>query len=288
MEKPWPVNHIFRGTFKTSQLGHVTSLSIHPSGKLALSVGTDKTLRTWNLVEGRSAFIKNLKQNAHIVKWSPSGEKYVVVVTNKVDVYKLETASVSGAITTEKRISSVRFITDSVLAIAGDDEVIRLYDCDSQKCLCEFKAHENRSAGSDQSRRGRFIPSSLDAINRPTRALPSTPVLCHCERRKWSQRNSGSSQLTVVKTPRMGLDWIGFGYAALVTSGGIIGYAKAAVSHILVPEPGVLIISVLLLTSKQFASGTLTGVMGMRFYNSGKVMPAGLIAGARKPENAAA
>ncbi|XP_038247510.1 transmembrane protein 14C-like [Dermochelys coriacea] len=25
----------------------------------------------------------------------------------------------------------------------------------------------------------------------------------------------------------MGLDWIGFGYAALVTSGGIIGYAKA-------------------------------------------------------------
>ncbi|XP_039378871.1 p21-activated protein kinase-interacting protein 1 isoform X1 [Mauremys reevesii] len=124
--------------------GHVTSLSIHPSGKLALSVGTDKTLRTWNLVEGRSAFIKNLKQNAHIVKWSPSGEKYVVVITNKVDVYKLETASVSGAITTEKRISSVRFITDSVLAIAGDDEVIRLYNCDSQKCLCEFKAHENR------------------------------------------------------------------------------------------------------------------------------------------------
>uniref|UniRef100_A0A674HV86 Transmembrane protein 14C n=1 Tax=Terrapene triunguis TaxID=2587831 RepID=A0A674HV86_9SAUR len=25
----------------------------------------------------------------------------------------------------------------------------------------------------------------------------------------------------------MGLDWVGFGYAALVTSGGIIGYAKA-------------------------------------------------------------
>lgn len=33
---------------------------------------------------------------------------------------------------------------DSVLAIAGDDEMIRFYSCDSQKCLCEFKAHENR------------------------------------------------------------------------------------------------------------------------------------------------
>ncbi|XP_068016895.1 p21-activated protein kinase-interacting protein 1 isoform X1 [Melanerpes formicivorus] len=124
--------------------GHVTSLSIHPSGKLALSVGTDKTLRTWNLVEGRSAFIKNLKQNAHIIKWSPDGERYVTVITNKVDVYKLDTASITGTITTEKRISSLRFITNSIIAIAGDDEIVRLYNCDSQKCLCEFKAHENR------------------------------------------------------------------------------------------------------------------------------------------------
>ncbi|KAF1430192.1 p21-activated protein kinase-interacting protein 1-like, partial [Spheniscus humboldti] len=124
--------------------GHVTSLSIHPSGKLALSVGTDKTLRTWNLVEGRSAFIKNLKQNAHIIKWSPDGERYVTVTTNKVDIYKLDTASITGTITTEKRVSSLRFITDSILAIAGDDEIIRFYSCDSQKCLCEFKAHENR------------------------------------------------------------------------------------------------------------------------------------------------
>ncbi|XP_061448223.1 p21-activated protein kinase-interacting protein 1 isoform X2 [Rhineura floridana] len=124
--------------------GHVTSLSIHPSGKLALSVGTDKTLRTWNLVEGRSAFIKNLKHNAHLVKWSPSGEIYVVVIANKVDMYKLATASVFGSITTEKRVSSVKFITDSILAIAGDEEFVQLFDCDSQKCLCEFKAHENR------------------------------------------------------------------------------------------------------------------------------------------------
>ncbi|XP_023613159.1 p21-activated protein kinase-interacting protein 1 isoform X3 [Myotis lucifugus] len=91
--------------------GHVTFLSIHPSGKLALSVGTDKTLRTWNLVEGRSAFIKNIKQNAHIVEWSPRGEKYVVVILNKIDVYHLDTAAVSGTITNEKRVSSVTFLS---------------------------------------------------------------------------------------------------------------------------------------------------------------------------------
>ncbi|NP_001087421.1 p21-activated protein kinase-interacting protein 1-like [Xenopus laevis] len=130
-------------TFKAHK-GQVLSLSIHPSGKLALSVGTDKTLRTWNLVEGRSAFIKNIKKNAHIVHWSPSGEKYVVVIHDTVDVYQLETAAVVGTINNPKRISSAQFITDALIAVAGDEEVIRLYDTASQKCVCEFKAHENR------------------------------------------------------------------------------------------------------------------------------------------------
>ncbi|XP_077125972.1 p21-activated protein kinase-interacting protein 1 [Ranitomeya variabilis] len=137
--KKWECQQTFR-----AHKGHVLSLSIHPSGKLALSVGTDKTLRTWNLIDGRSAFIKNIKQNAHIVLWSPSGEKYVVVIHDKVDVYSLETASVTGTVKNPKRISSVRFITDTLLVVAGDDEFIRLYDTDSQKCLCEFKAHETR------------------------------------------------------------------------------------------------------------------------------------------------
>lgn len=124
--------------------GSVSSLSVHPSGKLVLTVGTDKTLRTWNLINGRSAFIKNIKQNAHIVKWSPDGDKYVVVVNDKVDVYNLETASVTGTITNPKRISSVKFLNNSVLAVAGDDEIVRMCDVGTQKWVCEFKAHETR------------------------------------------------------------------------------------------------------------------------------------------------
>ncbi|KAK2895937.1 p21-activated protein kinase-interacting protein 1-like [Channa argus] len=124
--------------------GHVTSLSVHPSGKLVLSVGTDKTLRTWNLINGRSAFIKNIKQNAHIVRWSPDGAKYVVVVNDRVNIYDLETASVTATITNPKRISCVKFLNNSILAVAGDDEIVRLCDTGKEKWLCEFKAHETR------------------------------------------------------------------------------------------------------------------------------------------------
>ncbi|KAE8597904.1 hypothetical protein XENTR_v10016644 [Xenopus tropicalis] len=88
----------------------------------------------------------------------------------------------------------------------------------------------------------------------------------------------------------MGVDWFGFGYAALVASGGIMGYVKAGSVPSL--AAGLLFGSLAGLGAYQMsndsknvllsliASGTLAGVMGFRFYNSGKFMPAGIIAGA--------
>uniref|UniRef100_A0A670I6G2 Transmembrane protein 14C n=1 Tax=Podarcis muralis TaxID=64176 RepID=A0A670I6G2_PODMU len=89
----------------------------------------------------------------------------------------------------------------------------------------------------------------------------------------------------------MSTDWLGYGYAALVASGGVIGYAKAGSVPSL--AAGLLFGGLAGVGAYQqsqdpknvwlslIASGTLTGVMGMRFYNSRKFMPAGLIAGAR-------
>ncbi|XP_048472332.1 transmembrane protein 14C-like isoform X2 [Rhincodon typus] len=88
----------------------------------------------------------------------------------------------------------------------------------------------------------------------------------------------------------MAVDWIGFGYAALVASGGLVGYVKAGSvpslaagllfgsaagfgAYQITQDPKNIWLSLI-------ASGALTGIMGMRFYNSGKFMPAGLVAGA--------
>ena len=38
------------------------SVAVHPSGKLALSAGMDKTLRTWNLMTAKNAYVTNIKE----------------------------------------------------------------------------------------------------------------------------------------------------------------------------------------------------------------------------------
>lgn len=91
-------------------------------------------------------------------------------------------------------------------------------------------------------------------------------------------------------SPLVPLHYFGFGYAALVATGGIIGYAKAGSVPSL--AAGLFFGGLAGLGAYQLSqdprnvwvflatSGTLAGIMGMRFYNSGKFMPAGLIAGA--------
>ncbi|KAM9024742.1 transmembrane protein 14C-like [Ara ararauna] len=87
----------------------------------------------------------------------------------------------------------------------------------------------------------------------------------------------------------MEYDWVGFGYAALVAAGGVVGYAKAGSVPSL--AAGLLFGGLAGLGAYQLskdpknvwlslvASGTLSAVMGMRFYNSRKPMP-GIVAGA--------
>ncbi|CAG5896436.1 unnamed protein product [Menidia menidia] len=83
------------------------------------------------------------------------------------------------------------------------------------------------------------------------------------------------------------MDWIGFGYAALVSAGGVIGYLKAGSVTSLVAGLlfGFLAAVGAYLTSQNpknvwlslGTAGTLVVVMGLRFLSSWKFMPAGLM-----------
>lgn len=99
----------------------VHDLSIHNSGKLALSVSKDNTMKLWNLVEGRCAFTRRMKsvQPATQVSWNNSGDHYLLVTGSVVQIFAAADNSCTASLTQRSRVNKATF-TPSISKIRRD------------------------------------------------------------------------------------------------------------------------------------------------------------------------
>lgn len=104
----------------------VSSFSIHPTGKIAMSVSKDLTLHIWNLVQGRSSFRRKILPSPEIVLWHPTGESYLVSSANNIKLFGVADNAVIVDHTVRSRINHVTFLQTS------DTEFSILYICDNQ------------------------------------------------------------------------------------------------------------------------------------------------------------
>ena len=119
----WNCIHILGG-----HKGHINSIAVHPSGKLALSTSKDRTLRMWNLVKGRCAYIKKLPKEAVQVLWSFDGMLYATVSGSSVTVHSAQNNQVVSELVHPKRVNSAVFVNDDIIATGGEDKIIRLFN----------------------------------------------------------------------------------------------------------------------------------------------------------------
>lgn len=101
----------------------ITHLTIHPSGKLALTLGADLTLRTWNLVKGRQMFTTNLKSKSslgriiELVEFSPDGQNFLLSGAKSVEIWNIERAGVTREIQCDAKPTSVCWLNDNNLLV---------------------------------------------------------------------------------------------------------------------------------------------------------------------------
>ncbi|GIY90392.1 p21-activated protein kinase-interacting protein 1-like [Caerostris extrusa] len=122
----------------------INSIAVHPTGKMAVSVGKDKSLRTWNLIKGRSAYITNINKVADIIRWSPDGSKFAISSNKTVDIYSVEKAALISTIDFQHSVCDFTFITNDLLAVGGKSEYIRFYNLVDEVMCFELKAKSER------------------------------------------------------------------------------------------------------------------------------------------------
>ncbi|KAI0251415.1 WD40-repeat-containing domain protein [Lactifluus subvellereus] len=112
--------------------GRVNSVSVHPSGKIALSVGKDRTLYMWDLMRGRRAASVKLGFEGELVRWSTTGSLLIVQHQKSINVYSTELANLHTLEHTA-RIHDVKFAqrvdgTGEVVLVAAEDKTTTVYE----------------------------------------------------------------------------------------------------------------------------------------------------------------
>lgn len=128
----------------TGHKGSVLSLSVHPSGKLLLTVGQDKTLRTWNLVTGKRAYTTNIKSSVDIIQWSPDGEKYALCYNGKLDICLLAKAAPEQSIKLPGKGHALAFATNNILVVGCEGGSVVFVNIDNGTLVHDFKIECNR------------------------------------------------------------------------------------------------------------------------------------------------
>jgi len=114
----------------------VTSLSVHPSGKVALSTARDNSIRMWDLVSAKAAPRTIFQRFATLscICWSPGNGNFFALVGDDKTVLIMDSFSVTetplGSFVHPKRVNALRFIQDVILASACDDGHIRIIGVD--------------------------------------------------------------------------------------------------------------------------------------------------------------
>ncbi|KAF9669916.1 hypothetical protein SADUNF_Sadunf13G0014400 [Salix dunnii] len=126
----------------------VNDLSVHPSGKLALTVGRDECLAMLNLVRGRRSFYCRLGKEASLVKFDLGGERFFMVTEEKVGVHEAEDAKLVTEFECQKRVLSAAPGENGLLFTGGEDRNITAWDVNSGKvAYCIDDAHSARVKG---------------------------------------------------------------------------------------------------------------------------------------------
>ncbi|XP_024522652.1 p21-activated protein kinase-interacting protein 1-like [Selaginella moellendorffii] len=140
--------------FKTMKGGNagILDLSIHSSGKLAISVERHGGFRMWNLLRGRCSFKTKVARQASLVSFLPEKEhSYAMACGSAVEIHNAEDGKVFQTLDHDKPVLCMAPFHDELLCTGGEDCSVSVWDFRSGKTAHRIAAaHASRVKGVDR------------------------------------------------------------------------------------------------------------------------------------------
>lgn len=143
--KKWQMDKVWEKAHK----GGVTCISVHPEESLALTVGTDLVLKSWNLVNGRNIYTTNLKNKSQYggivehIRWSPNGDNFAITGARVVEVFSLDTGNVIKSHKFENRVTDLCWIGDADILVGQDSGEMFFFNIENDESNT-IPAHDSR------------------------------------------------------------------------------------------------------------------------------------------------
>ncbi|XP_017781488.1 PREDICTED: p21-activated protein kinase-interacting protein 1-like, partial [Nicrophorus vespilloides] len=125
----------------------VVDIAVHQSNKLALTLGADGILKTWNLVKGRTAYIINLNSKCkdartlNLIKFCPNYESFLLTGSTMIYIWSLESGGLIKSIENKSRVVCCDWLGEKLI-VGYENGSIGVVDVESD----EIEIHEAHSA----------------------------------------------------------------------------------------------------------------------------------------------
>lgn len=106
----------------------VNSIGVHPSNKVALSVGCDNSMKMWNLVQGKPSFSRKFQERALKVIFSEDAKQYAILFHSKAVVYNLADGQEIYSVENSLGWSDMLFMESGEFVVVGNDKKIHMFD----------------------------------------------------------------------------------------------------------------------------------------------------------------
>ncbi|XP_066249084.1 p21-activated protein kinase-interacting protein 1-like [Euwallacea similis] len=124
---------------KAHKEGAVIDIALHSSGKLALTLGTDGTIHTWNLVKGRVAYVINLKTKCRDFKsvekllFAPDDSRFLIYGGKFTEIWSIKVGGALKVIEHEQRVTCCVWLNDQKFFVGYEDGSVAIIDVESEE-----------------------------------------------------------------------------------------------------------------------------------------------------------